>query len=211
MADIYKGELQDYKGNTLYNHSEADVIFCTDGETVQEKLAKTEEVLGDSTGKTGSLEVNDSQKLVTSDATYQLAQKMGGCKFEQEGEDFFIVGADSVRKKLGSGSSYLAIRCKGSTIYPFDEEYEVEDFTISNNTIICNKKGIVKANLSAHVDQSSNVTNGYIYKNGISVLSVNGNSADDKVETSTFEVNVNDVLTLKSTNVKITAGIRYIE
>lgn len=75
MANTYKGELQDYKGNTLYNHSEADVIFCTDGESVQEKLAKTEEVLGDSTGKTGSLEVNDSQKLVTSDATHELANR----------------------------------------------------------------------------------------------------------------------------------------
>ena len=104
MADIYKGELQDNKGNTVYPHTEADVVFCSDGERVQEKLAKTEEVLGDSTGKTGSLEVNDSQKLVTSDATYQLAQNQGGCSLSyNESEDAYYIqhGADSVPKKLG--------------------------------------------------------------------------------------------------------------
>lgn len=29
---------------------------------------------------------------------------LDGCSFEQDGEDFYIVGADSVRKKLGSGN-----------------------------------------------------------------------------------------------------------
>lgn len=28
---------------------------------------------------------------------------MGGCTLEQEGQNFYIVGADAVRKKLGSG------------------------------------------------------------------------------------------------------------
>lgn len=37
-------------------------------------------------------------KLITA-----LNNKLNGCSFEQEGNDFYIVGADSVRKKLGSG------------------------------------------------------------------------------------------------------------
>ena len=31
-----------------------------------------------------------------------IENRFGGCSFEQDGEDFYIVGADSVRKKLGS-------------------------------------------------------------------------------------------------------------
>ena len=33
----------------------------------------------------------------------QLNNKLNGCSLEQDGEDFYIVGADAVRKKLGSG------------------------------------------------------------------------------------------------------------
>lgn len=40
-----------------------------------------------------------------------LNDKFGGCSFEQDGEDFYIVGADSVRKKLGSASGTLTIKC----------------------------------------------------------------------------------------------------
>lgn len=75
MAVIKKGEMQDKNGDVFYPHTEANITFCADGVSVQEKLNATEEVLGDSTGKTGSLEVNDSQKLVTSDATHELANR----------------------------------------------------------------------------------------------------------------------------------------
>ena len=30
-----------------------------------------------------------------------IEDKLGGCSIEQDGSDFYIVGADSVRKKLG--------------------------------------------------------------------------------------------------------------
>jgi len=105
MADIQKGELQDNLGNTIYPHTESEIVFCPDGETVQEKLLKTEGVLGESNGTTGSLEINDSKKLVTSDATYQLAQNQGDCKLSYEGGEFYIqAGADTAsKKKLGSG------------------------------------------------------------------------------------------------------------
>lgn len=60
-----------------------------------------------------------------------LNDKFGGCTFEQVGNDFYITGADAVRKKLGSegiavskyvksvtiqtwniGSNYLNFRCR---------------------------------------------------------------------------------------------------
>lgn len=38
-----------------------------------------------------------------------LNDKLSGCSFEQEGNDFYIVGADSVRKKLDKGNGELSI------------------------------------------------------------------------------------------------------
>ncbi len=38
MSDIYKGELQDYEGNTIYPHTESDVVFMMDGQTVEKFL-----------------------------------------------------------------------------------------------------------------------------------------------------------------------------
>ena len=40
---------------------------------------------------------------------YHINSNMGGCQFEQEGNDFYIVGADSVRKKLGNASDCITI------------------------------------------------------------------------------------------------------
>lgn len=72
MSNVYKGEFQDHEGNVVYPHSQADVVFCTDGETVQSKLNKTENVIGGVTGRTDSLEVDDSNILATSKAVHTL-------------------------------------------------------------------------------------------------------------------------------------------
>ena len=114
MAEILKGELQDYQGNTLYPHTDSDVVFCTDGQTVQDKLAKIEGVLGNTTGKSSSLEVSNANILATTEATHQLAENVNalnnngvitGLTFD--GTNFFatgkVEGADAVTKKLGNG------------------------------------------------------------------------------------------------------------
>lgn len=46
--------------------------------------------------------MNDLEQRI-SDEFSALNNDLGGCSLEQEGENFFIIGADSVRKKLGSG------------------------------------------------------------------------------------------------------------
>lgn len=67
------GELQDSDGNVVYPHTEASVVFCADGKTVQEKLTSGGiEVLAGVTGKTDSLEVSDSNILATSKAVNNL-------------------------------------------------------------------------------------------------------------------------------------------
>ncbi len=105
MSDIYKGELQDNEGNTIYPHTEADVVFCADGKTMQEKITSMESVTDGVTGRTDSLEINDSNVIVTSKATHELAQMQGGNILTyNESEDAYYIqhGADSVPKKLGS-------------------------------------------------------------------------------------------------------------
>jgi len=86
MSSIYKGEFQDYEGNVVYPHTQADVVFCSDGTTAQSKLNKYENSIGDVTGKTDSLEVDDSNILATSKAVNKLNTCLanGNVKFKVE-------------------------------------------------------------------------------------------------------------------------------
>ena len=67
-----------------------------------------------------------------------LNNKLGNCSLEQEGNDFFIVGADAVRKKLGSGNFriHYKLQCTGpwtpivSTGY-----FDFKDGKVSVNSI----------------------------------------------------------------------------
>lgn len=105
MSKIYRGEMQDNLGNTIYPHTEAGLVYCSDGETVQEKLTGTAETLDGITGVSDSTELDDSTKLATSKAVNTLRSNvnssLNGCSFEQEGNSFYIIGADAVRKKIG--------------------------------------------------------------------------------------------------------------
>lgn len=111
MSKIYRGEMQDNLGNTIYPHTEAGLVYCSDGETVQEKLTGTDETLDGITGVSDSTELDDSTKLATSKAVNTLRSNvnssLNGCSFEQEGNSFYIIGADAVRKKLGSVTLYI--------------------------------------------------------------------------------------------------------
>lgn len=111
MSKIYRGEMQDNLGNTIYPHTEAGLVYCSDGETVQEKIAGTAETLDGITGVSDSTELDDNTKLATSKAVNTLRSNvnssLNGCSFEQEGNSFYIIGADAVRKKLGSVTLYI--------------------------------------------------------------------------------------------------------
>ena len=43
----------------------------------------------------------------------QLISDLGGCSLEQDGVDFYIVGADAVQKKLGETPEYSVLDCGG--------------------------------------------------------------------------------------------------
>lgn len=69
-----------------------------------------------------------------------LNDKLSGCSLEQDGEDFYIVGADSVRKKLGSKGTVKRTQIfsgKSNSAHTVDvSKYEgYESFTINNFAI----------------------------------------------------------------------------
>ena len=90
MSKLYRGELQDNLGNTIYPHTEAGLVFCADGETVQQKIAGTAETLDGITGVSDSTELDDSTKLATSKAVKTLKDSvnssLGGLKFGKDGD-----------------------------------------------------------------------------------------------------------------------------
>lgn len=60
----------------------------------------------------------------------ELSRDLGGCSFEQEGDNFYVVGADAVRKKLGSSGI-------GGTL----ETVAVRDRTVMTRNYIFNNTG----------------------------------------------------------------------
>ena len=134
MADIYKGELQDNLGNTVYPHTEADVVFCADGKTAQEKLAGYENALGGVTGTSSSLEVNDANILATTEATKKLDNKFGGYNITtKDGKIAYYKeseGADSaVPFKSGGGISPNKVFIQNRT-----ELGNIQDFSLGTPT-----------------------------------------------------------------------------
>lgn len=138
MSDIYKGELQDNQGNTIYPHTEADVVFCSDGKTMQDKITEVEKTTEGVTGRTDSLEVNDSSILATSKTTYQLAQNQGGCALSYEDGNFYIqAGADTgSKKKLGSGTIYKLGTGRSFSIADIVGEENVANYSINNFLVV---------------------------------------------------------------------------
>ena len=76
-CNYYVGELQDSDGNVVYPHTEASVVFCSDGESVQKKLAsKSIEALSKIIGVTDSTEVSNQNILATSKALNNLKTEL---------------------------------------------------------------------------------------------------------------------------------------
>lgn len=96
MSKIYRGEMQDNLGNTIYPHTEAGLVYCSDGETVQEKIAGTAETLDGITGVSDSTELDDSTKLATSKAVNTLRSNVNS-SLESNNEHFYYDVQNGVR------------------------------------------------------------------------------------------------------------------
>lgn len=189
MSDIYKGELQDYEGNTIYPHSEADVIFCTDGETAQSKLNKYEEALGNVTGVTDSLEVDDSKILVSAKALHKVNSSL------QDQPDFVY---DSTGKITGYKTKVGA-----DTVFPFSSgsnyiKIEVEH---NPNTGLTISEQIGKSSSLINVATIPNINTSY--KTGLCTYKRGTNSTTDTITfnvSGSYKITLNNVETVYSIN-----------
>lgn len=153
MSDIYKGELQDYEGNTIYPHSEADVIFCTDGETTQSKLNKYENALGNVTGVTDSLEVDDSKILVSAKALHKVNSSLANGRVQLVVNDdsslgYRLDGADTVYPFSNGLNAIITVRSV-STVYSsagnkygdalLDTQFTIKNGKVESTKVITNE------------------------------------------------------------------------
>ena len=80
------------------------ISFWTKSSDVEFEDGKNAETkLGAINGITSDLSCEESTIAASAAALNQVNRSLGGCILQQKGNDFYIVGADSVPKKLGSG------------------------------------------------------------------------------------------------------------
>lgn len=96
----------------------------------------------------------------------KLNNKLNGCSLEQDGEDFYIVGADSVRKKLGSGDFTITFTVSGSSTVV--ASYSNRHYSPGNGNMniklkVCNGKLTIESSTSLNysgADQDSSTMYG---------------------------------------------------
>ena len=77
--------------------SNANTVEADDGKNMQTKVGAINGITSSTTAN--STDIAASANLVNTRCN-ELSRDLGGCSFEQKGDNFYIVGADSVRKKL---------------------------------------------------------------------------------------------------------------
>lgn len=106
MSNIYKGEFQDYEGNVVYPHTSADVVFATDGQTIQKKLNDAEIDYTDVKAQLTSGE-HEFRFGITADGEY-------GYHKEVEGADTVI----PFKNIKNCEARYSIVLGRGSNVYP---------------------------------------------------------------------------------------------
>ena len=96
--------------------SNANTVEADDGKNMQTKVGAINGITSSTTAN--STDIAASANLVNtrcnelSNNLETTNNKLGGCSFEQNGNAFYVVGADSVRKKLGD-QEFAALDCGG--------------------------------------------------------------------------------------------------
>ena len=93
-----------------------------------------------------------------------INNNLGGCQLTQEGEDFYIVGADSVRKKLGSGKVVLLGTVTTAKTFNLSTYDGYEKFELNKN-ILGHVSGSYNQSTGILTVNQSNVT-GYVTVRG---------------------------------------------
>ena len=88
--------------------SNANTVEADDGKNMQTKVGAINGITSSTTAN--STDIAASANLVNTRCN-ELSRDLGGCSFEQKGDNFYIVGADSVRKKLAESPEYSSLDC----------------------------------------------------------------------------------------------------
>lgn len=125
----WKARLVEFAGRRLLRN-------VANGETVTYDVSRSEGQVSQEGDAFNTKNMNDLEQRVANGfanaktAVDTLNSDLGGCSFEQEGDNFYVVGADAVRKKLGS-----------SGISGTLETVAVRDRTIMTRNYIFNNTG----------------------------------------------------------------------
>lgn len=112
------------------------ISFWTKSSDVEFEDGKNAETkLGAIDGITDSLEDTSSRMAASAKAVSTLNNNLGGCQLAQEGNDFYIVGADSVRKKLGSGKVVLLGTVTSTKTFDLSTYDGYEKFELNKNIL----------------------------------------------------------------------------
>lgn len=108
----WKARLVEFAGRRLLRN-------VANGETVTYDVSRSEGQVSQEGDAFNTKNMNDLEQRVANGfgnaktAVETLSSDLGGCSLEQDGVDFYIVGADAVRKKLGETPEYSVLDCGG--------------------------------------------------------------------------------------------------
>lgn len=162
--------VEDLINHNISASAHSDIRDLISGLTESGSVTLTNNLLATTAGTA----LDATQGRVLNDKVDELNNNLGGCSFEQEGENFYIVGADAVRKKLGNNTLIGRISKNASdritfncTSIPNYSKLKSENFYITNITVLMH---IFGGSSSAG---SYNITPTVSYNQATGVLTVN--------------------------------------
>ena len=206
MSNIYKGEFQDYEGNVVYPHTSADVVFATDGQTIQKKLNDAEIDYTDVKAQLTSGE-HEFRFGITADGEYGYHKEVEGADtvvpFKSDAE-LLAYGCTNMYKYSGIGITGFLTE-EGSKYF---SESSVLSNTDTNQTTFTAKKDkkikvLFMSRLSgndtqgnASMGSSTQKYNFILYKNNTAVKQTNTTTGNFIWE---IELNAGDTIRFAQT------------
>lgn len=108
----WKSRLVEFAGRRLLRN-------VANGETVTYDVSRSEGQVSQEGDAFNTKNMNDLEQRISNGFANaktnidSLNRDLGGCSLEQDGVDFYIVGADAVRKKLNETPEYSVLDCGG--------------------------------------------------------------------------------------------------
>lgn len=220
MAGRYLAtELQDDNGDVIYPHTEADIVFASDGTTVEENLGgdvtdtEIQEIFGDSDSQLESgKKLSVKEKIKKTLKRYQTLLRMRILDTVEEVEantdDGYLMGAkagaalindlaqqpDFIYDSTGKITGYKSPG-GADTVFPFSSGLTIPSITISGRTSGYNiTNGTSNGSITLDVKNNKTITFGGV--SGSASITLGGGSAQSITAGKTFDISDVNVITL---------------